>query len=368
MPLRARAVYLALASTLLFSACTQNGQVATLEQKPSLLQALISTATKSGATPVPEKLPAYKSPGREFSLPGAKWVPQSYNNCAPATTSMILQYFGHSVSQVETKQALRTTSGDKNVFTPEIQTYLKNTYNLESKLGFGGDLQMLKTLFTNGFYVMVEDWLHPGEDIGHNTIIRGFDDDRQVVISDDSFIGAGVTFPYDVFVNNQWKAFNREYLIVYTKDKEPLLKAILASRFDDKAMWQHAIDINTSETKSAPNDMYAWFNLGSSYYGAGSFSQAKTAFDKAKAIGWPRRMLWYQIQPIQTYNKVGEYQKALDLIAEGLAGNQEFAELHYEAAVAYKGLGQLDRARSEVQLALSFAPKYAPALVLSKQL
>ena len=354
--------------TLTLIACTRVPVQNSSEKTQSLLQKLVQTATHSGSTPPPEILPKVKQPGKSFSLPGAKWVPQTFNNCAPATTSMLLQYFGRTISQVETKNALRTNPNDKNVFTPEIQTYLKNNFNLESKLGFGGDLQLLKTLFVNGFYVMVEDWLHPGEDIGHNTIIRGYDDDRQVVISDDSFIAAGTTFPYEAFYTNQWKAFNYEYLVVYRKDQEPLLKAVLGSRWNDDAMWQHAVDVNTRETQEHPQDMYAWFNLGSSYYGQGQFSKAKDAFVRAKAIGWPKRMLWYQIQPIQTYNKLGEYQQALTLINEGLAGNQEFAELHYEAAIAYKGLGQLDRAKDEVRTTLQYAPAYAPALELATHL
>ena len=35
-----------------------------------------------------------KEPGVKALLPGAKWVPQTFNNCGPATTSMVLQYFG----------------------------------------------------------------------------------------------------------------------------------------------------------------------------------------------------------------------------------------------------------------------------------
>src|SRR3990167_2725190 len=35
--------------------------------------------------------------GSSALLPGAKWIPQTFNNCAPARTSMILQYFGSSV-------------------------------------------------------------------------------------------------------------------------------------------------------------------------------------------------------------------------------------------------------------------------------
>src|SRR5258706_1266832 len=65
-----------------------------------------------------------KEPGSKALLPGAKWVPQTFNNCGPATTSMVLQYFGYDVNQNETKAHLRTNSDDKNVFTYEIADYM----------------------------------------------------------------------------------------------------------------------------------------------------------------------------------------------------------------------------------------------------
>lgn len=72
-------------------------------------------------------------------------------------------------------------------------------------------------------------------------------------------------------------------------------------------------------------------------------------------------MLWYQIQPVQTLNALGEYQKALELIQIGLWGNDSFAELHLEAAYAYKGLGNLPKAREEAEKALFYSANFIPA-------
>lgn len=328
-----------------------------------------NTATAS-STPneiVVDKKLGYRLPPAKHVLPAAKWVPQSYNNCGPATTSMILQYFGHNVSQTVTKAALRSNPTDSNVFTYEIQAYLKQ-YDLESKLFFNGSNERLKTLIANGFYIMVEDWLHPNEDIGHNTIIRGYDDSLGVFISDDSYIGVNITYRYEEFDQAMWRPFNREYLPIYQKDQEKLLKAIIGDDWEEKPMYERAIAQSLAEIKKNQNDLYAWFNLGSSYFGAGNLEQAKLAYEKARFIGWPRRMLWYQYQPIQVYNGLGEYQKALDLTAEGLKGNDTFAELHYEVAVAYRGLGNLERAKAEVNKALELYPNYAPAKTLQSQL
>lgn len=312
--------------------------------------------------------PAFKPPPKSAVLPGAVWVPQTFNNCGPATVSMTLQYFGLNIGQDITKKDLRTNPDDTNVFTYEIRDYLAKNYDIQSKLFYNGDINLLKTLVANGFYVILENWLHPNEDIGHFVIIRGYDDDRGVLIADDSFIGTNVTFFYDQFDKTQWKPFNYEYLPVYKKDMEPILKAIVGNNSDAKTMYQNAVVKNRQTLDQNSNDMYAWFNLGTSYYGLEDYKNAKIAFEKARAIGWPRRMLWYQIQPVQTYNKLGEFDKALILANEGLLYNGKFNELLLEKAIALKGLGRISEAREVINQAILYAPDYGAALEFKKTL
>jgi tetratricopeptide (TPR) repeat protein len=294
-------------------------------------------------------------------LPGTKWIPQSFNNCGPATTSMILQYFGHTVDQNTTKAALRTNSDDKNVFAYEIRDYLKNDFNLEARIFYNGDLYRIKQLIANGFYLMLEDWLHPNEDIGHVTIIRGYDDERGVLIADDSFIGNGIMYKYDEFDGAQWKPFNRSYMPIYTADKEPLLKAIVGDDWDEQKMYLKAVQKNQRDVEANSDDVYAWFNIGTSQYALKNYAQAREAFEKSQAIGWPKRMLWYQIQPVQTYIELGDYQKALQTAQIGLWANDSFPELHYESARAYKGLGNTEAAKTEALKALNYDANYHPA-------
>lgn len=288
-------------------------------------------------------------------LPGAKWVPQSFNNCVPATTSMLLQYFGYNVDQNTLKAILRTNADDKNVFTYEIHDYLKQNYNIESKLLYNGDIGIIKSLITNGFYVVIEDYLHPNDDIGHVTILRGFDDEQGVFIADDSYLGINIIYKYEELEEKQWKPFNREYLPVYVSDKEPLLKAIVGDDWDSEKMYQKAVEKNKADIDKNPNDSYALFNLGSSYFGLEQYQEAKEAFEKSRNLGWPKRMLWYQIQPIQTYNKLGAYQKAIELANLALGGNDSFAEAHVEKAIAYKGLGNKTLAKVEIEKALFYS-------------
>ncbi|HKB88688.1 MAG TPA: C39 family peptidase [Patescibacteria group bacterium] len=284
---------------------------------------------------------AFKAPGNAYELPSAKWVPQTFNNCGPAATSMVLQYFGYDVPQTETKAHLRTSPDDKNVFINEISAYIKADYGVDNKVLFNGDLKTIKTLVANGVYVVVEDWLHPNEDIGHVLIIRGFNDAEGVLIADDSYFGVGIKYPYSTWDETQWKPYNREFMPVYRHEKEDLVRAIVGENWDEKTMYKNSVVRNQNDANINPNDMYAWFNLGTSYYALGEYQKAKIAFEKSQAIGWPKRMLWYNIDPVKTYNKLQEYQKAIDTANLGLWYNSDFSELIQEIEVAKKGLSDL---------------------------
>ena len=280
----------------------------------------------------------YKKAPEYFELPGSRWIPQTFNNCGPAATVMLLEHFGYNVTQEQTKASLRAGDSDTNIFMYEISDYLRADYGLESKVLFNGNLEVVKTLIANGFYVMAEDWMHPNEDIGHVLIFRGYDDREGVLIADDSYIGVGVKYPYSQFDELQWKPFNREYMPVYKKEDEAVVKAIIGENWHEKTMYENGVETSLKEVGVNPNDMYAWFNLGMDYYGLGQYENAKEAFERSRSFGWPMRMLWYQIEPVKTYNKLGEYEKAIELANIGLRGNEKFTELQEEKEFALKGL------------------------------
>lgn len=311
---------------------------------------------------ISEQIPEYKTPPARYQLNASKWIPQTFNNCGPAATAMLLQHFGINVSQAQTKATLRTGDNDKNIFMYEISHYLKSEHNLDSKIFINGDLEVIKTLIANDIYIMVEDWMNPGEDIGHVLIIRGYDDEKGALIGDDSYLGVGVEYPYEVFDKEQWKPFNREFMPVYRSERESLVKDIIGEAWDEQKMYTAAIATSLNETSKNPNDVYAWFNLGYNYYYLGQYENARTAFEKSKNLGWPPRMLWYLIEPIQNYNKLGMYQKAIEFADISLRGNENYAEVHFEKAIAYRGMGNIEKTKEEIAKTLQYDANFAPAL------
>jgi cytochrome c-type biogenesis protein CcmH/NrfG len=101
-------------------------------------------------------------------------------------------------------------------------------------------------------------------------------------------------------------------------------------------MHNAAISIAKNTLVQNPNDSYGWFNLGSSLAATGNFPEAAAAFDEARRIGLPWRMLWYQFAPYQAYLAVGRYDDV-----RLLADTTLFDDVYSEEAYFYKGQAYL---------------------------
>jgi tetratricopeptide (TPR) repeat protein len=85
------------------------------------------------------------------------------------------------------------------------------------------------------------------------------------------------------------------------------------------------------------------------------------AFDQARAIGLPWRMLWYQFGPYEAYFQVGRYEDIVLLADVTLKDRPYFEESYYYKGLALQALGRLDEARSNLERAIAFNPRFTPA-------
>ena len=84
--------------------------------------------------------------------------------------------------------------------------------------------------------------------------------------------------------------------LITTSDKARLPGVDHVS-FDER----HALDTARAETKNDSQNAFAWFNLGSNLVYFDSYAEAATAYDTARQIGLPQRMLRYQFGPFFAY-------------------------------------------------------------------
>ncbi|MEZ4715310.1 MAG: tetratricopeptide repeat protein [Caldilineaceae bacterium] len=95
--------------------------------------------------------------------------------------------------------------------------------------------------------------------------------------------------------------------------------------------------------------------------GAGDFTQAADAFDRARTLGLPWRMFWYQFGAFEAYWRTGRYEDVIALADATLAGGAAIEEVHYWRGMALSSLGRQDEARAAWQTALQLNPDFQPA-------
>lgn len=335
-----------------------------------------ATATLVPPTPAPLFAPVSQS---SLALSGIRHQWQTWNNCGPATLSMNLSYFGSALDQAAIGAALRQSPDDKNVSPDELAAYAR-AQGMGVVQGVNGSTALLKTLLGNGYPVLVETWLEeePNDGMGHYRLVTGYDDTQQAWIAYDSYVSsnlvlgggkhegggadyAGIWMPY-AETDALWKVFNRAYVLVYPPESEAQIAAILGADWETAAMWQRAREQAQAEINANPVDAFAWFNLGSSELELGDPAAAAIAYDRARAIGLPWRMLWYQFGPFESYHAMGRPQDMIQLADATLANTTSIEEIWYWKGRALAALGDSAAAQSAWTRAVELNPTFAPAL------
>ncbi len=303
-----------------------------------------------------------------WSLTGIQHIYQGWNNCGPATLTMGLTYFGFKNDQYPAAQWLKPNSEDKNVSPWQIVEYVNNQIGGSVKvlLRTGGTLDRLKQLISNNFVVIIEEGYDPpGKNLGwmgHYLLLSGYDDNSQQFTSQDSYEGPNVMVPY-AQESQYWEHFNHLYLVLYDGSREAELISLLGDDADPRQNSYNALVQATNDARANQADPFAWFNIGTNYVALGDYDRAASAYDQARKLGLPWRMLWYQFGPFEAYYHMQRYQDMIDLAQANLndGGGQYVEETFYYGGLAREGLGENDRAMSNFNGALSFNPNFTPA-------
>jgi tetratricopeptide (TPR) repeat protein len=176
----------------------------------------------------------------------------------------------------------------------------------------------------------------------------------------DSFHGANQAISYDT-LQKSWKPFNYVYLLVYLPDEEGELRTILGPDWNPDVNRQNALNASQTDTASHPNDAYAWFNYGSNLVYFENYAEAARAFDTARTIGLPQRMMRYQFSPFLAYFHADRIDDLLTLTSYALdrTPNSEEALLWHGWALYRQG--DVKGARAEWEKALYHRPGYPDA-------
>jgi tetratricopeptide (TPR) repeat protein len=272
---------------------------------PTLIPTPTPTPPGPTSTPLPSPTPI---PAAAFLEPPL-WEKQDMNNCGPASLALYLRYYGWQGDQFTISELLKPRREDRNVNVEELVYYVKTRAGwLNAEFRVGGNLELLKQFVAAGVPVLIEEsfvvespaW--PNDDLwaAHYFLVTGYDDASQTFHGQDTFHGPDQTASYD-HLDQQWKIFNRVFILVYPPAQEETVKTILGDHWDVRTNRQHALEVSQAETQADPEDAYAWFNLGTNQVYFERYSEAAAAYDQARLLGLPQRMLRYQFGPFFAY-------------------------------------------------------------------
>ncbi len=293
---------------------------------------------------------------------------QGWNNCGPATLSMLLNFWGWDGNQTKVAKALKPNKEDKNVMPYELERYvLENSpYGVYNRMA--GTLDDLRRMIAAGFPVMIEKgMIVPGRAdlgwMGHYTLVMGYDDAVRAFLTQDSYHGPDYTVDYDSLLYD-WRAFNYIYLVVYPRARESELAGILGSNADAELNSQAALDTARRESQTLTGEplAYAYFNLGTAHVARKEYVDAAFAYDMARYSGLPYRFLWYQTGPYFAYYYSGRYQDVIDLANATLYVQENLEESWYWRGLARYQQGDRQGAIDDWREALVRHPGFAPAL------
>lgn len=312
-------------------------------------------------TPTPRPQPT-ATPAAEITLPRVRVLGpmahdyQKMNNCGPVATLMALSYYGDSLPQAKVAFDLRPNPRDVSVSAVEAAQYVRSR-GLGAAFRLGGTPELIRRFVANGIPVMAPHLLNDHEDIGHFTVVRGYDLSNDTFVINDSYYGPSRNVPVSEYLQ-LWEPYERAFVPVYRPAQEPLVRELLGADWDPAANARRYVE-EQRRAVAGRRSGETLMSLGYGLYVAGRHAEAVEAYRAARDEGLSRRTLWYTAWPAAALNKTGRYDEALSLANTALAQNPASAEMLVEKANALSGLGRAGEAAEARRLAQRYAP-YLP--------
>lgn len=355
------------------------GEMPTPLPQPALAITFNPTASPTGGEaaetstpttgPTPTRTPSPPPLPQSVNLGSPKWEKQTPNNCGPATLSLYLKTFGWEGNQEDISSLLKPQTDDRNVNVDELIYFVRTQAGwLNAEFRVGGDIELLKRFLAAGLPVVIEEGMRldsdywPNDDrwAGHYLLLTGYDDQAQAFTAQDTFVGPDRTVPYQS-VEENWQAFNYVYILLFKPEQAGMVQAILGEDWDPDTNRQRALEKAQQQTERQPDNAFAWFNLGSNLVYFERYNEAARAFDAARQLGLPQRMLRYQFGPFFAYFFSGRNEDLLAVVDYALQRTP-----NSEEALLWRGWGKYragDRsgALADFQAALDENPYYQDA-------
>ncbi len=348
---------------------------------PAATAAVSTTAASTTTAPTTKAAATVTALKPSVLLEPMTWQSQTWNNCAPMSALMALSYYGIKLNQAQCGLALRPNGGDKNspvgdkhVEPGELANFIRSQ-GLKVMIREDGNFDKLRALLSAGIPVITQQWLHLNDDIAHYRVARGYNLANNTIIFNDSMDTGPQTVAGLTLQDKLWKAYDHRYLPVYQASQEATVKAILGDDADYAANAARALAVAEQFTQANPSDIDGWRNLGYLRQDQGDCKGALAVWEQhivrglAPSDNGPyNRFLWYQLWPVECYNKVGNYQQVIKIAPNEINRAGIYAEARYQYAFALSNVGRRDEAIAQLKKSILDDQNYKPSVALLEKL
>jgi hypothetical protein len=325
-------------------------------------------------------------------LKGVTPMPETWNNCGPATLSMALSFYKINASQADIAAVVKPNKRDKNVMPYELVNYVNEQTSMRALSRLGGTLDTLRSLLSAGFPVIIEKGFEPANLsqgwMGHYNLILGYDDAKKQFTTQDSYLlinqkdwqkSSGFIIPY-ADIESNWRAFDFVFIVIYPPEKQNDVLNAMGTLMDEATANRAAYDRAVAETQSLTDvrdTFFAWHNVGTSSVALQDYAGAAAAYDAAYAIypniaekQRPWRMIWYQTGPYYAYFYSARYADVINLATTTLDVMSEpiLEESYYWRALAELEQGNQTAAVDDLHKSLEVHAGFGPSLALLNQM
>lgn len=306
----------------------------------------------------------------KVALPAPEFEQQDLNSCGPATLNHYLRFYGWKGNLAQINEVIKPSPNDRNVNVEELVYFARTRAGwLQTEYRVGGDVELAKKFIAAGIPFMIEVGVYfdqgywPGDDRwgGHYLLLTGYDEALNSFIVHDAWMGPNRIVLYSE-IDKNWQAYNRVYILIFYPDQLGTVQSILGSNWDISANRKHALEVAKAETEKDPKNALTWFNYGTNLLFFDRYYEASKAYDTARSLNLPQRMLRYQFGPFIALFHSGRIDDLMALTEYALKLTPSSEETMLWRGWALYRLQRKQEAIDIWQEALKIHPNYEDAL------
>ncbi len=207
-------------------------------------------------------------------------IPQTWNNCGPASIAEVLAYWGIDRTQDQVRVALRVNGIGRGMSPYGVPGYARSV-GVRALVGVGGSETLIKDLISNGFPVIVSQLVSLADPIGHYRPVEAYDDRQSIFTSSDPYLGPGHEITYADF-KTMWSRSGNGFIVLYPAARQARLGAVLgAAKWNKIAAYRHDLaQLKAGRRHSVGVGMPASLAKGYHYLGM-AWDEAQLGLKKA---------------------------------------------------------------------------------------